>query len=108
KLKFAQRAEHPLDLEIHYQSYSPLSLLGDSVTSGTGTAKRDGPDAPPTAEYIRQEMQKGQDVELSLRWLGKDMAGNWQITGGHAQAISGVLSGPNGTGIYINDDDTQD
>lgn len=67
KLKFAQRAEHPLDLEIHYQTISPVSQVGDSVTSGTGIAKRDGPDAPPTSDYIKREMQKGQDVEISLR-----------------------------------------
>lgn len=30
------------------------------------------------------------------------------IVGGHAQAISGTLSGPEGTGIYVNDDGNQD
>lgn len=103
KLRFAQRAEHPLNLDIHYQADSTLTNLGDSVTVGTMTANRDGRGGPPTPDYLLQEMKQGQDVELSLDWL--DEAGN--KTGGHVIAVSGALNTGNYSGIWFNDDTQQ-
>ena len=99
KLAFSQRPEHPLNLDIHYQTDTSLSSIGPAVTSGNATANMDGTSGPPTFDYIKQEMAKGQDVELSLDWL--NAAG--VKTGGHVVAVSGIASAPYGQGVRFND-----
>jgi probable HAF family extracellular repeat protein len=103
KLRFAQRAEHPLNIDIHYQADSTLTDLGGSVTVGTMTANRDGTGGPPTLDYLLQEMKRGQDVEFSLDWLDD----NGNKTGGHVIVVSGVLNMGSYSGIWFNDDTQQ-
>lgn len=103
KMRFAQRAEHPLTLDIHYQADSSTSDLGESVAIGAETARRDGNGAPPTFDYLKQEMEKGQDVEVVVQWLNAQ--GN--VTGGHALAVSGLAINGNLRGIFTNDDARQ-
>ncbi|MBI5285333.1 MAG: hypothetical protein HY874_09590 [Chloroflexi bacterium] len=104
KLRFAQRAEHPLTLNVHYQAAAaPVTDLGASVTVGAGTATRDGGGAPPDFAYLKAEMQNGQDVELALDFL--DDSGN--KTGGHVVVVSGLIERGNYRAIAFNDDDNQ-
>ncbi len=108
KLAFAQRAEHPLDLNVHYQANQIIGL-GASVTSGSLTANRDGSGGPPTFAYIYQEMAKKQDVELLIEFYSVNPDGR-TITarGGHVVAVSGVDPTPGSEGLWFNDAKTQD
>jgi hypothetical protein len=103
KLRFAQRAEHPLDLIIGYQADSGLTDLGNSVTVGSMTANRDGNGGPPTWEYLKAQMLHGEDVELALGWLND----TGQETGGHVVAVSGLIERGNYRAILFNDDEKQ-
>ena len=105
KLRFAQRAEHVLNLDIHYQADSGArSDLGPSVTVGNMTATRDGNGGPPTIEYLRQQMELGQDVELLIEYLKDDNSPD----GGHAVAVSGYSRAGNLNAVWFNDDAFQD
>lgn len=106
KLQFAQRAEHILNLDIHYQADSGVrSDLPASVTVGNMTAMRDGNGGPPTIEYLRQQMELGQDVELLIEYLKDD---GITVTGGHAVAVSGYSRAGNLDAVWFNDDAFQD
>lgn len=107
KIRFAQRTEHPLDLEIHYQTATEITGVGDSVTVGTGTAIRDPGSSAPTLAYIQNEVRKGQDVEISVRWLKFQGNNPAEIDGGHALAVSGVAVNSDANGVYTNDDSAQ-
>lgn len=101
KLKFAQRTEHPLNLDIKYQADAGLTDLGASVTDGAKTATRVGMGGKPTFEFLKQQMQNGEDVELSIDWLNSTGV----KTGGHVVVVSGLIEIGNFRAISINDDD---
>jgi uncharacterized protein (TIGR03437 family) len=103
KLTYAADPAHALNLDIHYQAASAVTGLGASVTASGGTAARSGSDGPPTPEFIRQEMLKGQDVEMSYQYMNA----TGTPIGGHTQAVSGSYKGASGQGVFINDDTLQ-
>jgi uncharacterized protein (TIGR03437 family) len=103
KMAFAQRPEHPINLNVVYQGASANTGLGGSVTQGSNTSTRDGGDAPPTLDFIQQQMASGADVELQVEWLGTDANGNVKVTGAHMLAVSGMLTGPDGNALLTND-----
>ncbi len=67
KIQYAK--EHNLPIEIHYTGGVMLPTNGDYVEpNGNGTARNDG---PITWEWLQQEMEKGQDIELmtNTHWV---------------------------------------
>jgi len=107
KLDFAQRAEHPLDLNVHYQA-NKITGLGASITSGSLTADRDGSGDPPTFAYIYQEMAKKQDVELLIEFFSVNPDRTITARGGHVVVVSGVDPTPGSEGVWFNDAQNQD
>jgi 6-phosphogluconolactonase len=107
KLAFAQRSEHPLDLNVHYQA-NQITGLGASATSGNLTANRDGSGGPPTFAYIYQEMAKKQDVEVLIEFYSVNPDRTITARGGHAVVVSGIDPTPGSEGIWFNDARQQD
>jgi hypothetical protein len=90
-----------LPLEVHYQDndYGDSNLVANSDTAhGQGTI--------PTFEWIEEELDRGQDVELGITWY--DSAGN--PDGGHWVTLSGKIDfGPGQPrGLYYRHDTEQD
>jgi hypothetical protein len=92
KLKFIKAKGLPV--RVHYMS---KWVSGDTTAHGR-TATRDG--GIPTWDYIKQELEKGQDIELVYQ---RDNGG------AHAVVVTGVYQKKDGTkGIRFKDDIEQD
>jgi hypothetical protein len=99
--------EHQLPIHVKYQSWwlqnesiaSPNPLYGhEAENQGSTSAQK-----PPTWEFFKQEMDKGEDVEILFGWY--DANGNRH--GGHWVTASGYYQDDNTRGIYIKDDGDQ-
>lgn len=91
KLKYVK--DNKLPVNVHFQS----SILSADVTEGEETAKFDG--GPPTWEYIKKQIELGQDVEIGYIRDGG---------GGHFVTVTGVYQKKDGTkGIHFQDDTDQ-
>lgn len=101
--------EHQLPIHVKYQSdwvtdatiASPDSTYGHTAENkGSTTANK-----PPTWEFLKSEMEKGEDVEILFGWydsLGTRHGGHWPVVTGYGETPAGKK------GIYIKDDSNQD
>ncbi len=99
---------HELPIHVKYQSWwkqdstiaSPNPLFGHEAENlGSTTAPK-----PPTWEFYKSEMDKGEDVEILFGWY--DAAGVRH--GGHWVTATGYYDDGNVQGIFIKDDGNQD
>ena len=91
KLKYIK--DKNLPVVVHFMS----TWVGSDVTTGGRTAKRDG--GTPTWDYIKKELEKGQDVELTYQ---RDAGG------AHGVTVTGVYEKKDGTkGVHFQDDTRQ-
>ncbi len=89
------------DLNVKYEADATLTDLGASVTVEGKTARRHGPSGPPSFDWLLSELQRGEDVELSIDWLNN--AGTVKH-GGHVVSVSGAMRFGNKMYIWTNDD----
>ncbi|MBU8870632.1 MAG: T9SS type A sorting domain-containing protein [Gemmatimonadales bacterium] len=87
KLDFIEA--HNLPIHVKLQSWGSSGDISSS--SGASTATDAGGDANdwPTAEWLKSETQKGEDVEVLVTYMYKDATG-WHSIGGHAVVVSGM------------------
>ncbi len=100
--------KHKLPIKVKFQSYferadsveSPNDKYGHSAEN-----QSESTGAPPTFEWIKEEMANGEDVEIMFGWY--DRSGNRH--GGHWVVLTGVSQvGNNTKGLYFKDDLHQD
>jgi hypothetical protein len=99
--------EHGLRFHVLFHSWW---LQNDSIGSPNPIwgheAENKGPASgqkPPTWEFFKSEMDKGEDVEILFGWY--DVNGN--RSGGHWVTASGYYEDNNTSGIFIKDDGNQ-
>ncbi len=63
-----------------------------------------GNKTPPTWDWLKREMENGEDVEIMFGWY--DASGNRH--GGHWVTVTGVSEVKGAKGLYFKDDSTQD
>lgn len=99
--------ENKLPIHVKYQSVfitdstlaSPNGNYGHSAENkGSSTMNK-----PPTWEFLKSEMEKGEDVEIMFGWY--DNMGNRH--GGHWVTVTGVSENTEFKGIYIKQDGDQ-
>src|SRR5579871_42070 len=100
KMAFAQNSAHPINLNVDYMAASATTGLGASVTSGNSTATRTGDDAPPTLDFLQQQMANGADVEIQIDFIDPKTG---KTTGSHVTTVSDFMTGPDGAAIMTND-----
>ena len=106
KLGFIDK--HKLPIHVKYQSWynsdstiaSPDPIYGHTAENKSGMA---GTRKPPTWEFLKSEMKKGEDVEILFGWYDRSANRN----GGHWVTVTGISENENYKGIYIKDDGTQ-
>lgn len=77
---------------------SPIEKWKHKADNMSDSAKK-----PPTWEFLRSEMEKGEDVEIMFGWF--DSAGN--RNNGHWITVTGVSDVGTAKGIYFKDDINQ-
>ncbi|MBW2096161.1 MAG: PEP-CTERM sorting domain-containing protein [Deltaproteobacteria bacterium] len=93
KLQFID--DHGLPLTVEFQDDS----LGDQTHSGL-TATSEG--TKPTFDFIMEQLQKGQDIELGMTWWDEK---NKKWSGGHWVTVVGAVEFGGQQGIFYNDPD---
>ena len=98
-----------LPIHVKYQS---VFITDSTIASPNGSFGHKGENKgstttpkPPTWEFLKSEMEKGEDVEIMFGWYDKSAnrhGGHWVTVTGVSETASGVK------GIYIKDDDTQE
>jgi len=89
KLQFI--ADHDLPIEVHYTGGVMLPVVGDYTDpNGNGTARNDG---AVTLEWLKEQMQRGQDIEL--------------MTNTHWVVMEGLLCFNDVAVVYYRDDPYQ-
>jgi hypothetical protein len=107
KMAFLQREDKDISdgWQVKYQAKSfPGATFPAKYIVGNMIACRVGLDAPPTFDFILQELQEGEDVEIHIGWL--DANGN--RNGGHSLGVRGALRHGNKMYIWTTDDGDQE
>lgn len=99
--------EYKLPIHVKYQSVfvqaesidSPNPAYGHKAENKGGTTSA----TPPTWEFLKSEMEKGEDVEIMFGWY--DANGNRH--GGHWVTVTGTVEIGPFKGIFIKDDEDQ-
>lgn len=103
--KLAYIDEHKLPIHVKYQSWwesgesisSPNDAYGHSAENkGDSVGKK----WPPTWEFLKSEIKKGEDVELLFGWYDSEANRH----GGHWVVLCGFFDSDAMKGIYIKDD----
>jgi hypothetical protein len=108
KGKLAYIDKYKLPIHVKYQSWfvndvsiaSPEAKYGHSaenMSDSVGTQK------PPTWEFLKSEVKKGEDVEILFGWYNQAA----QRNGGHWITVSGFFDSDSLKGIYFKDDGNQ-
>ena len=98
KLKFID--EFDLPLEVHFQDDG---MGGGDIVTPSGTAHGQG--TRPTWDWIEEQVDQGQDVEIGITWLNN--AGN--ANGGHWVTLEGKIDfGEGARGLWYRHDTEQD
>ncbi|MBN1597971.1 MAG: hypothetical protein JW894_06730 [Bacteroidales bacterium] len=106
KLSFIDKYQLPI--HVKYQSFF---LTTDSIPSPDTTYGHQadnmsdsiGKQTPPTWEFLKQEVEKGEDVEIMFGWYDHGATRH----GGHWVTVSGFVQSGDVKGIFIKDDAEQ-
>ena len=105
KLGFIDK--HQLPIHVKYQSFFNRDSSYASPNPKYGHVAENQSDSigkPPTFDWIRSEMEKGEDVEVMFGWY--DRSGNRH--GGHWVVLTGVSDVGTAKGLYFKDDAEQE
>lgn len=103
--KLAYIDEHKLPIHVKFQSWwengesisSPNNEYGHFAENKSDSV---GKQVPPTWEFLKSEIKKGEDVEVLFGWYDHDANRH----GGHWVVLSGFFDSEAMKGIYIKDD----
>lgn len=108
KGKLAYIDKHKLPIHVKYQSWfnSDSSIASPNADYGHFAENKSdsvGKQTPPTWEFLKSEVKKGEDVEILFGWYDRGATRN----GGHWVAVSGFFDSDSLKGIYFKDDGSQ-
>lgn len=102
-----------LPIHVKYQTSHKTGNTKEPLTSTASykhTAKNHGKiGVPPDFDWVKSEIDKGEDVEVQVGWYGIGTDGRLERFGGHWVVVTGYYHFDNGMvkGIWIKDDNDQ-